>query len=337
MNVMERPLPQLQSQTSAKIVNLSFLCAIFVCMIHVRWAPTTEFGETLVFLFMRTIGSVAVPFFFVVSGYFLARHCEESGWWEAAIRKRIRSLVVPYCVWQIVYALLWFAIEHRWSLRPGAFGLNPFVIPKLVPLWYLRTLMIFAVLSPLIVKALRRWGLGFLSVILLANLVYGVFTSLGYVTETMRLGELLYHTFSLLGLLSFSIGSYLAMRPMTLSRRVGNWCGVAALAMIILRLIVYRFKLTIPFDWETFNIATLLAFLWVHTPTVRLPTVLARSTFPIYLMHVVIYTALGRSGFPSGVFGQWGELVIGVSLSIAISEFLHRAFPAVARILFGGR
>jgi peptidoglycan/LPS O-acetylase OafA/YrhL len=327
----------LSDATSRKIVNLSFLCAIFVCMIHVRWTTSTEFGEAFVFLFKRSIGSIAVPFFFAVSGFFLARHCEEAGWWKTAVRKRIGSLLIPYCVWQIVNALVWFAIERHWSLRPGAFGLNPFMIPKLVPLWYIRTLVIFVVLSPLIVRALRRWGMGFLFVVLLANLVYGVFTSLGYVTENTRLGELLFHTFSLLGLLSFSVGAYLALHPMTLSRRAGNWCGVAALAMIVLRLSAYYFKITIPFDWETFNIATLLAFLWVHAPTTRLPDVLARSIFPIYLMHVIFYALLRECTPLSGTLLGWEELGWGVGMSLLVSAFLHRFCPDVARFVFGGR
>lgn len=328
---------QVSEENSRKIVNLSFLCAIFVCLIHVRWQPATDFGRTLVFMVRGVVGAVGVPFFFLVSGFFLARRFGEPGWWRTAIRKRIGSLLVPYCAWQLVNALVWLAIEGRWSLRPGNFGLNPFVHPKLVPLWYVRSLMILVVASPLLFAAVKRWGRGFLGALFVLNCAMGVFVAQGLVPETSRAGALLYYTFSLLGVLYFSVGAYLAGHPMTLSRRAGNWCGVAALALGVVRLAIFHFRVTVPFDLCVFVLPTLMAFLWAHTPATRLPAVLAQAVFPVYLMHVVLYDVLDALGLLPGAFRAWAEPVFGVGLAIVISGLLHRFSPRLARVLFGGR
>lgn len=327
----------ISEESSRKIVNLSFLCAVFVCIIHVKWPTETETGWLLVFLFKQMICAVGVPFFFVVSGYFLVRHCEEPGWWGRAVRKRIGTLVIPYCVWQFVTAFVYLLFEHRWPLRPGGFGLNPFIPPNLVPLWYLRTLMIFVVASPLVVKALKRWGRGFLAAAFVANLVVGVFAAQGMIPEESRVGGLVYYTFSVKGIFYFSLGAYLALRPMTLSRRAGNLCGVVALAFMVVQLAVCHFRWAVPFDFCVFVLPTLMAFLWVHAPATRMPSVLAQATFPVYLMHAIVYAALRLGGVFSGMSGAWCELFVGVSFSILVSAILHRFCPFLARLAFGGR
>ena len=328
---------RISEENSAKVVNLSFLCMIFVCMVHVRWNVSTEVGRALVYLFKYVICAVCIPFFFVVSGFFLARHFGEPGWWKAAIRKRIGTLLVPYCAWQFINAFVWLAIDHRWTLRPGAFGLNPFIWPKLVPLWYLRALMIFVVASPLLLWALKRWGRGFLAVAFAANLVVGAFSAMGMIPERSPVGGLLYYTFSVLGVFYFSLGAWLAMHPMTLSRRTGNWCGAAALVLIAIQMTIYCLGIVIPFDFRDLLLPVLMAFLWTHTPTTRLPGVLAQAIFPIYLMHVIVYDIMENVVFKGQTFCNLPELFCGVVCSIAVSAILHRFLPRVACFLFGGR
>ena len=327
----------ISEENSWKIVNLSFFCMLLVCIVHVQWRETTEIERTLVYLVKYVICGIGVPFFFAVSGFFLARHMDEPGWWKAAIQKRMGTLLVPYCVWQLINAFVWLAIEHRWTLRPGGFGLNPFIWPKLVPLWYLRTLMIFVVASPLLFWALKRWGRGVLAALFVANLVVGAFSAIGMIPAQSRVGGLVYYTFSVLGLLYFLAGACLARHPITLSRRAGNICGVVSLVVIAIQMTIFCLGVVIPFDFRVFLLPTLLAFLWTRTPTTRLPRVLAQAIFPIYLMHVIIYDALENLVFSPETFGGFAMLFSGVGFSIVLSALLHRFLPRLAHLVFGGR
>ena len=326
----------ISKESSQKIVSLSFLCAVLICAAHVQWTPLDQYGPVLWFC-RKCFGDPALSFFFIVSGFFLARHYEEPGWWWTAIRKRIGTILIPYTVWQFVNAIAWFAIDHRWALRPGGFGLNPFIAPKLVPLWYLRNLMLLVVISPLIFACLKRWGWRVLAWIFAAWLVLAGVMEVGVFPDGTRMGGFLRGTFTLNGLFTFALGAYLAGHPVTLSRRVGRWCGVAALVLVFARFVLFGLKVPVPFDVVVPASLMTLAFVWTHVPAFGLPKALARSVFPIYLMHAIILQTVCRQIFPWSPFTPVEELLLGIGGSIVISELLHRFLPRVARFVFGGR
>ena len=330
---MKRPLSE---ESSRKIVNLSFLCAVLICAVHVQWVPPNSGGDVLLFC-RKCMGDPALNFFFIVSGFFLAWHFGESGWWASAIRKRIGTILIPYAVWQFVNAVAWFAVDHRWVLRLGNFGLNPFVYPMLDPLWYLRNLMLLVVASPMIFACLKRWGKSFLAAVFVAGLAAGCLMETGGLSASSRLGGFLRTTFTLQGLFMFCLGAYLAMHPMSLSRRAGRWCGVAALVLVFARFALFYLKVPVPFDVVIPASLLALAFAWTHMPAFRLPKALARSVFPIYLMHAIILQTVFRQIFPWSLFTPIEEILLGVGGSIVIAELLHRGLPCVARFAFGGR
>ena len=91
-------------ETSQKIKNMGFICALFVVSIHIDWHADESqllwWGRQLI---KSGIAGIAVPFFFVVSGYFLAAHFDEDGWWKRENQKRIRTLIVPFMFWSLIY------------------------------------------------------------------------------------------------------------------------------------------------------------------------------------------------------------------------------------------
>ena len=94
-----------------------------------------------------------VSFFYIVSGFFLMKHFDEiTGkkfyWWKREIVKRLRSLGIPY--------LLWCALGLNgtdWLRQFGLVGICP---TANFPLWYVKNLLIFCLISPLIISIIRR-------------------------------------------------------------------------------------------------------------------------------------------------------------------------------------
>ena len=161
-----------ENSFSVKARNMSALAALCVIVIHAGGEGMGSFAAKVMnHVFGWGLCTFAVPWFFFASGYFFAGHLEEKGWWLRSIRSRLRTLVIPYVVWCSLYACFAAGIEicrslevgraamtgmsWRWFLVQGL-GLDVSHHPLLVPLWYVRCLLIIVLLSPALVWALRR-------------------------------------------------------------------------------------------------------------------------------------------------------------------------------------
>ena len=97
---------------SNKIANMCFLCTLLVVVIHSPLPVSRElnFWEHFV---KEVLTMIAVPTFFVISGYLLALRMPRSlaggiAWWLDAMKKRVRTIWVPY----VVLSLLWFPVKY---------------------------------------------------------------------------------------------------------------------------------------------------------------------------------------------------------------------------------
>ena len=342
--------------TSAKIANMGFVCALLVVSIHLADAPQDAGTPSwLAYAVVRQIlATVAVPFFFLVSGLFLANRSGEPGWWMRAIAKRLRTLGIPYIVWCLVpflvFSVLWpvgspdgicARAQMKASSIAAAFGLNFFTNPEANrPLWYLRDLFLLVIASPLVgwlVRKTRGWILAaFFALYLAVN--PGTLDFPGFwLSQRWRI--VWAFGFSVEGLFYFSVGWLLAGRPVSLTRRSGLALGAAGLAIGLTgvwlaangsQLFGYASELSIPF---------VMAGLWFLIPAAAWPSWLVGNAFAIYVMHPVFLRLMLEPqrmlpARPSMCFVEWG---IAVILSMLLAIGLRKTLPGVAHLVFGGR
>ncbi len=187
MSTVERSL-------SHKISNASVFAAMMVVAIHTTGRPLDKVDAGTVLWWFEVFGHwgiflIAVPFFFLCSGYFLAGHMTENCWWRHECLKRIRTLLVPYLSWGLLYAMLPFVIFFLANLFHGrfafmqanfnfvdTFGIYPFKLPCNTPLWYIRALLFFVLISPVLTFVSRGGGL-FVAVVY-CNAIYGLMEGL---------------------------------------------------------------------------------------------------------------------------------------------------------------
>ena len=189
---------RLSDETSGKMANMGLFCAVLIVMLHAGWGGLT---------------AIAVPWFFVASGYFLAGHVGEVGWWGREVRKRIRSLLIPMWIWGcvslmiecgLIYGAGWIGYEYRGkelALSHRVLKCIGIVFTEnMGPLWFLRMLFILVVISPILMccNAVR------LMMIALFAFAYGWFELSDL--PSGRLWHFLEYGISLRGLLYFSIG-----------------------------------------------------------------------------------------------------------------------------------
>lgn len=347
------------SETSNKIANFGLIAAAFVVAIHVHWPwADSSCAKSICSSVFRT----AVPFFFTVSGYFLAARFEEAGWWWRAVRKRIRTLLVPYFACLLIALVLIAAIDVSCNLLAGRpplchlrgfcgsfrlfFGLYPFAYPEVGALWYIRCLCCFVLISPVI-----KWlddQLGFVYLLAVAagmlcvfELVhYGVLSGAGG-----HWGNFFQYGFSPQGLLFFSLGVHLRRRP---CERV--WIGRLFVPSVFVTVLILACRLAVPREslgewiWPFFvslSTFTFLIVFWRIVPSRPWPRALTSCSFAIYILHWVlfyVYWAFGDQ--PSGAMG-WaycaGQWVYGFVGPIVVFRLLSRYLPKFTNVLFGGR
>lgn len=212
---------QIDARVSNKIANMGLVCACLVVGIHL--GDTTDVGSAAWWVIRMTkssLCSVAVPFFFMVSGFMLAGHCDEDGWWGRAIKKRIVTLLIPFFAWNLIWLMFDYGMiiaanvvtradlfrNIRWNGVLWALGLDPRCSPPLFTYWYIRSLFLFVLIAPMFtwnVKRSKGWILPFLW-LLYAWLLPG--------DETGGLNgwQMVFKwTFSLLGVFYFSLGIWM--------------------------------------------------------------------------------------------------------------------------------
>lgn len=92
---------------------MRFIAAIFVVFIHTY--PLFDFSPTANYFIVGVIGRLAVPFFFIVSGYFFAKNLASQATIinkQNYVRKYIKRLSKIYIIWTLIYlplqAIIWY-------------------------------------------------------------------------------------------------------------------------------------------------------------------------------------------------------------------------------------
>ena len=156
---------ELTEENSIRMANMGFLCALFVVVIHV-WGPSAE-GTTASRIIWGLLGvrQIAVPYFFLAAGFFLSRHFDQENWWGREMRKRMYSLFVPFVVWSVcwqAYSLLVRILANcvgERDISDGVLslvdiqlmvGMDLYHHPLLPTLWFVRALLVFVAISPIL-------------------------------------------------------------------------------------------------------------------------------------------------------------------------------------------
>lgn len=349
-----KEMKEVSKEFSTKVVNMSLLCALLVISIHCGYSKSESGICWLVHqMFSGGYSRIGVPFFFVVSGYFLAAHVSEDSWWKRETFKRVKTLLVPFFSWAILYQVLFIPLSLYADYRAGrpfganvsflngnalcVFGLQWDMWPASVPLWYLRALFMFVLVSPVIVFALKKAAKTWIVLLFVSSqlLKYSPDPNLGGWSGFCQ------HVFNIGGLMYFSIGIYARMKEIHFNSRGAATVGaVMGLILLIAQGVLCYNSVSIKLPLLDFAIPCLMFATWHFMPSTPIPKWLKGTSFPIYIMHSLLLGYWGILAKNVGIEESTAKLVswpMAFVGCVILANVLRNLAPGCFRFLFGGR
>lgn len=148
-----------KSLQSKVISFLRFPLIVGVILIHTQ-LPNSNEGfvcyEATKFIFSNIIARIAVPLFFVCSGFLFFYKTSDFTFntYLNKLKKRVKSLLIPFLIWNTLFIIFREEVVVKDWLR--AFGLNCNHHPINYPLWFIGDLMLASILSPIIYWLIKR-------------------------------------------------------------------------------------------------------------------------------------------------------------------------------------
>lgn len=156
---------------SKKVILLNTIATVMIVLLHsetpLRWGQQLDF-KTYPFIWaVFTLTQFAVPLFFFISALLFYRDCE---WRDipAKLYRRLFSLLIPFILWNTLFVTVYWAL----SRIPFSAGKMALATPldtsqqwisaiwhtRFTPLWFVKYLIYFCLLSPLILLLIKnRW------------------------------------------------------------------------------------------------------------------------------------------------------------------------------------
>lgn len=343
------------SHLSRVITALRFPLIVLVVLVHVPLSedisrvltPSDLFGDKGMYYYISkvisfTLGHAAVPAFFFFSGYyffFKEQNLLDPKVYRGLLLKRIGTLFLPYVIWSV----LPFMLEVFRGYLLGAMSisdLSPWhhILRSIFlentynfPLWYLKDLIVFTLLSPLIYLVAKRYCY-------IVILIFVLYIANVNVVVTSR------------GLFFFVLGAVLGMRHIDPLQYIAPYSRLiytcTLLATFLLPFTVgLSYHAQLIYAYVPFVVSSMLLVvsdlsksqpLWIE----RLQS-LAPSVFFIYVIHIILVLVVRGRFYALGVFETvYGYFLISTFV-LLLSWFLYFLLktyaPKLFQVLVGGR
>lgn len=332
---------------SDKLTVLYTMLIIMVVYIH-SYYPQGEAYPVADFLqkFTGCLCTAANTLFFVLSGYLFARNVTDSNSVVSKSLKRIKTLLPPYLIWNVLFVLVYVMLDlipglgrfnnhgdmiARLSHQPIAETLNYlFVKPAAFQLWFIRELLVMFLFTPILCYiARKKWWLALL---------------LAFASSLVYFGLVYFWTGLIIGIKRCDVENYYRSR----------W-SVAVAALIYAGYALAVTLCGLQLD-TTLQIPIYLAsiyFIWAAYDLCAKGRLLARHglwkyicgySFFIYCfhepaLHIFKKLALALCGTSQAsiiIFYYLNPLLLTIT-AVVVARLLKRFIPRVYAVLTGGR
>ena len=306
---------KLNSEKIQVIDYIKVPLALMVLFIHVDLIRNTNpaifnidkypIAYNLSYFVSYLISSVSVPTFFFISGFLFFRSWRFS-WasWGVKIKNRIRSLLIPYIVWNTIFICVLFFVQrllpsgslntklisdYNWidflmsyismDYVVSGFSFRPFIIgPIDLPLWYLRDLILLSIFTPVIYLVLR-----------MTNFFIPIILSILWITNLCPFAG----PIDMLGLVFFCWGAYFGIFKINFMVKFARYNKLLLILFIVIGIVIMIKKLESPISFTRLSIICGVPIMfnavsYLQVKGFRMPEILKASTFFVYASHYYI-------------------------------------------------
>ncbi len=316
----------------------------------------------------KVLMHICVPIFYLISGYLFFIGLEKWNWnnYLTKLKKRVKRLLIPFFIWNTLCILMalsgirgqgWIGIQQffedngyyhifwdsvKWNIdRTNWIGLtNISSSPYLIPLWFLRDLMVVCICTPLLYylfKFTKHLGLILLSLCFITGLFIPV------------------PGFSSVAFLFFGIGGFCRMNNINPTKFAYNHRLIIYVITILLFVLCTVFngyntfwgEVVYPFFVIVGSITTIhLATYIVEHDILKMPSLLTKGSFFVYLLHYIILSIIWTK-FPEMYYGEGNPFyltirylflpIVIITICIIMYYILNKFTPKLGSFLIGDR
>lgn len=337
---------------SSKIKVISFWLSVLIVYYHSQFYDVN--AQSIVYHFFKygvevlhNIGDVCVPFFFIISGYLFFRTFSMAEYLRK-LTTREKSLFVPYLIWNGITVFFLFIADKIGVSKTGMSSESFFnlifgtINARYSVLWYVKYLMYFALLSPILyffIKTKKK-ALLFVLIVICVN-AYNTYT--GVLISPLCVWENSFSHLLYYGLY-FSIGVVMVLyfrKEVEHSNKQKAVVGMLIYIVCIAINIYYSsFDL---FTHQLFNIVSSFS-LWFAIDLLKLKTYKFYDySFFIYCSHWIILLCI-QNGIkvyiPSSGFSSVINFYISPLIVVGICLYVVKLLKSTQNLFFiltGGR
>lgn len=209
----------MKKEVSNKFKYFNFIFTLLIVLYHFRFKTGLNIYpksgiDTLMFTsFLSIIENsvfLAMTVFFMISAFLFYFNIDKPKDTLNKMKKRIKTLLIPYLSWTIVSILFKILVIHQTPINsPYSVIKCLFLDPADGPLWYILALLIFMLPAPLIVKLKNKKLLSIIS--LLFVLIIVELREFGYISTLIKIDDWWWHGNMLGYIPAYAIGTYLGL------------------------------------------------------------------------------------------------------------------------------
>lgn len=310
--------------------------------------------ESTLYLFAQILARIAVPLFFLFSGFlfFYKTNDFTIEIYADKLKKRVRTLLIPYLFWNILFVVFYNISE---KLFPGAtesiigkgYTIKDWLLafwdnnntgcPISYQFWFIRDLMIVVLFTPFIHWLTKKFGC-------LLPLLFGILWLMGWWINVTGFG--------IDAFFFFTLGAYFSIIRRNFVELVKPRVVFLGITYLMLVVIVFCTK---NYDWVMYvkrvtillgiAFAIAVSAVYIAKGKWKVNTFLTESSFFIYAYHIIALPIIRRVLLfiipcttdlrATILYFLWAATAIIIGL--ILYYFLKKWFPKTAALITGGR